>query len=125
MRACLGMTVGVAVIVGLVYLLGGPTLGRDVGYGMLGPLVAALGTWIVIERTAASDVSRLNQRLMQGFAVKAVFFAAYVTLGLRVAHAAPIPFIAGFTTCFIALHATEAWLLQRLTARHMSSTSRT
>jgi len=119
------MTVGVAVIVGLIYVVGGPTLGRDVGYGMLGPLVAALGTWIVIERTAASDVSRLNQRLIQGFAVKAVFFAVYVTLGLRVAHAAPIPFIVGFTTCFIALHATEAWLLQRLTARHMSSTSRT
>jgi len=79
------MTAGVAAIVGLIDVVGGPTLGRDVGYGMLGPLVAALGTWIVIERTAATDLSRLNQRLILGFAVKAVFFAAYVTLGLRVA----------------------------------------
>jgi len=119
------MSVGVAVIVGVVYVVGGPMLGRDVGYGMLGPLVAALGTWIVIERTAATNVSRLSHRLMQGFAVKAVFFAAYVTLGLRVAHAAPIPFIVAFTTCFIALHATEAWLLHRLTVRHIGSARRT
>jgi hypothetical protein len=119
------MAAGVGVMLGLTYLVGGVALGRDVGYGMLGPLVAAIGTWVVIERTAATNLSRLNQRLMQGFAVKAVFFAAYVTLGLRVVHATPIPFVVGFTTCFIVLHATEAWLLQRLTARHLASVSRT
>ena len=119
------MTVGVAVIVGLVALVGSPTLGRDVGYGMLGPLVAALGTWIVIEQTAVTKPLRLNQHLMQGFAVKAVFFAVYVTVGLRVLRANPMPFVLGFTTCFIVLHALEAWLLQRLTTRQMASASRT
>ena len=86
----------------------------EVLYGMLAPLLVAAVSWVVIERTYRSTPERLTNVMVQGLAVKAVFFGAYVVAMLRVIGLRPVPFVVSFTSYFIALHVTEALFLQRL-----------
>jgi hypothetical protein len=92
----------------------GPGANPEVLYGMLAPLVVAVVSWIVIERTYRSNPERLTRVMVEGLAVKAVFFGAYVAGMLRVVGLRPVPFVVSFTSYFIALHVTEAVLLRRL-----------
>ena len=86
----------------------------EVLYGMLAPLVVAVVSWIVIERTYRASPERLMRVMVEGLAVKAVFFGAYVAGMLRVFGVRPVPFVVSFTSYFIALHVTEAVFLRRL-----------
>ena len=52
----------------------GPNANPEVLYGMLAPLVGAVVSWIVIERTYRSNPERVTHAMVGGFAVKALFF---------------------------------------------------
>jgi hypothetical protein len=84
--------------------------------GMAGPLAAAAGSWIAAERAYRLDPSRLTGVMMGGFAAKMLFFGAYVAFGLRVMALRPVPFVASFTSYFIALYAIEALALRAMFA---------
>ena len=86
----------------------------EVLFGMLAPLVVAAGSWMVMERTYRSNPERLTGVMVQGLAIKAVFFGAYVVGMLRVVGLRPVPFVVSFTSYFIALHVTEAVFMRRL-----------
>jgi len=94
----------------------GPTSGTAVLFGMLGPLAIAITTWVLVERTYRASPERLTSLMVAGFAGKMVFFGAYVTVMLRLLNLPPVPFVASFTSYFIALHLTEAQHLRRLFA---------
>ena len=83
-------------------------------WGMAGPLASAVGTWIAVVRTHATAPERLTAVMVTGFALKAVFFGAYVVVMLRVLAMRPIPFVVSFTGFFIALYAMEALFMRRL-----------
>lgn len=85
-------------------------------YGMVGPLGAAAGTWVVTARTAKSNPAGLTGVMVIGMAVKALFFAAYVAVVLRGLGARPTPFVISFTAYFIGLYGIEALLLRRVFA---------
>jgi hypothetical protein len=88
----------------------------EVLYGMIGPLAVAAVSWIVTKRTYAANPERLMGVLISGMAIKAVLFGAYVIVMLRVLSLRPAPFIASFTSYFIALHMMEALFMRRLFA---------
>ena len=90
---------------------------REIGFGMLGPLVGALGTWILVDRTYATRPERLTGLMIAAFMAKMVFFGVYVTVMLRVVALRPVAFVVSFTTYFIALHVAEAVLLRRVFVR--------
>ncbi|HUL74388.1 MAG TPA: hypothetical protein VLT86_14875 [Vicinamibacterales bacterium] len=90
---------------------------RDVVAGMAGPLVAAGVSWLMIDRIARVNPAGLTPLMMVAFAVKLVFFGAYVALALRVLQVAPVPFVVSFTLAFVGLWAAEAVLLHRLAGR--------
>ncbi len=93
---------------------------REIVLGMIGPLVAAVATWVLVERTfTGSHPERLTPRMIQAFAAKMVFFAAYVVVMLKVLPVRPIEFVVSFTSYFIALHVIEALCMRRLFARGM------
>ena len=92
----------------------GPGANPEVLYGMLAPLMVAVVSWIVIERTYRANPEGLTRVMVEGLAVKAVFFGAYVAGMLRVVGLRPVPFVVSFTSYFIALHVTEAVFLRRL-----------
>jgi hypothetical protein len=70
---------------------------------------------MVVERTHARAPERVTGVLVAGFAIKMVFFGAYIALlaafGMRLR-----PFVVSFALYFIALHAIEAGYLRRLFA---------
>jgi len=88
----------------------------EVLYGMVGPLAVAAVSWVVTKRAYAAAPERLMGVLITGMAVKAVFFGAYVVVMLRILALRPGPFIASFTSYFIALHMMEALFMRRLFA---------
>ena len=83
-------------------------------FGMLGPLVSALATWIVAFRTYVVAPERLTGVMVIGFGVKVVFFAAYLVAMLRGLGLRPITFVVSFAAFFIVLHVIEALFLKRL-----------
>ena len=83
-------------------------------YGMLAPLVVEVVSWVVVERTYRVNPERLMRVMVEGLALKALFFGAYVVGMLRVVGLRPVPFVVSFTSYFIALHVTEAVFLRRL-----------
>jgi hypothetical protein len=97
-------------------LLLGKGIALEILMGMLGPLVVASGTWVVMEQTYRRDPERLTGLMFKAFAVKMLLFAAYVVVALKVFMLRPVPFVTSFTTYFIALHLTEALWLRRLFA---------
>ena len=94
-----------------------PSVMIAAGLGMAGPLLAADVTWWLITRAARRDASRVQTALLRSFAAKMIFYAVYVVVVMRVVSVDFVPFVVSFTSYFVALHATEALLLRRLTAR--------
>lgn len=89
---------------------------REVLLGMAGPLVAVCATWIVTERAYKENPGRVTSLMIKAFAGKIVFFGAYVTIMLSQPGLQPVPFVASFTSYFVALYLLEALCLQRLFA---------
>jgi hypothetical protein len=97
--------------------------GTAVLLGMLGPLSIATANWILVERTYRQSPERVTALMVAGFAGKMVFFGVYVIVMLRLLSLPPIPFVASFTSYFIALHAMEALHLRSLFAAGGASRS--
>ncbi|MFN7984479.1 MAG: hypothetical protein U0Q11_21755 [Vicinamibacterales bacterium] len=94
--------------------LGGSAVGWAVWFGMLGPLVAACVSWVLFERTYRRDAAALTGQMVTAFALKFMFFGAYVAVLLKVVRVSPVPFVVSFSSYFIALHLFEAVCLKRL-----------
>ena len=84
-------------------------------FGMLGPLASACVTWVAVQRTHRLDPARLMGVMTTGFVIKFVFFGVYVAVMLKLLSLRPVPFVAAFTSYFIALYAMQALFLKRLT----------
>ena len=92
---------------------------REVAFGMLGPLLGALGTWMLVERNYTTRPERLTGLMIAAFAAKMVFFGVYVAVMLKALSLRPVAFVVSFTSYFIALHVAEAICLRRLFQRGM------
>jgi len=91
--------------------------GRDgaaVLAGMAGPLLAAAGTWIAVDRAHRRDPAGVTRVMIQAFVIKVVYFGAYVVLALGALELAAVPFVVSFTAYFIGLYFVEALLFARL-----------
>ncbi len=94
-----------------------------VGWGLLGPLVVACGSWVLAERTYRRRPESLTALMMGAFAGKVLFFGVYLAVMLRVLSVSPVPFVASFAGYFIALHLAEALCLRRLFAPALAAHS--
>lgn len=88
--------------------------------GMAGPLVSAVATWLVLERTHSATPERLTGVMITAFGVKVLLFAAYVVVVLAVLSMRPRPFMLSFTGYYVGLHVVEALFLRRLLAAGIS-----
>ena len=91
-----------------------PEAAAPVSFGMAAPLAAGLATIRLVERTVQSDVSRLTGRLAVAFAVKLVFYAAYVAVVIGWLRVAPAPFALSFALYFAALQVAEGLYFRTL-----------
>jgi hypothetical protein len=108
------MAAGCALSALAAIVFGGPGIGREVLLGMFGPLVVTSVTWTLTERVYGRHPETLTPLMVKAFAVKMVFFGAYVTVMLLGFRLRPVPFMVSFTGYFIVLHLTEALLMRRL-----------
>jgi hypothetical protein len=99
-----------------VAAVGGAATGLEVLLGMLAPLTAVSVSWVLTERAYRRDPAGVMPLMMSAFAAKVVFFGGYVALMLKVVGLKPMPFVASFTSYFIALYLIEALLMRRLFA---------
>ena len=89
----------------------GPRGNPELLWGMLGPLAATSGTWMVAR---AARPERLTGVMMAAMPVKMLLFGVYVAAMLRGLELRPVAFMASFTGYFIALYTMEALFLNRL-----------
>ncbi|HVH29056.1 MAG TPA: hypothetical protein VM818_20020 [Vicinamibacterales bacterium] len=97
-------------------LLLGTAIAPEIMMGMLGPLLAASGTWLLVEQSRRRNSLGLTAVMFKAFAAKMLLFAAYVIVALKGLRLRPVPFVISFTTYFIVLHLTEALWLRRMFA---------
>ena len=88
--------------------------GIEILFGMLGPLVATLSTWVLAERIYRRRAEILTTVMATAFVAKIVFFGAYVAFVILLLRFRPVPFVLSFTSYFIALYLMEALYLRRL-----------
>ena len=88
--------------------------GIEILFGMLGPLVATLSTWVLAERIYRRRAEILTTVMATAFVAKIVFFGAYVAFVILLLRFRPVPFVVSFTSYFIALYLMEALYLRRL-----------
>ena len=93
---------------------GGARVNPESFFGMAGPLVAVCASWIAMRRAHGSAPERVLSVMIVWFAMKFVFFIAYVAVMLRLLELEPVPFVAAFVSYFIALYAMQALFLRRL-----------
>jgi hypothetical protein len=94
-----------------------PEYRMEVFFGMVGPLVAVVATWLLIDRAARVNPAGVTQILLSGFVLKLAFFALYVVAVVKLAGVERVPFVVSFSSYFVALYGIEALLLRRVTAR--------
>ena len=95
----------------------------EVLFGMAGPLISALGSWVAYERAHRSAPGRLMNVMVAALALKMLLFAGYFVVMLRGLNVRPVPFVVSFAAYFIALHAMEAAFLRRLLMNDLRSPS--
>ena len=89
--------------------------------GMTAPLVAGVGTILLVERTTRTDMRRLTGRMTLAFVAKMLFYPPYVVVALIGLQLDPVAFLISFTLYFITLHLTEALYFKSLFARASST----
>ena len=107
----------------LVTALLGDRVSPEAAWGIAGPLVSAIMSWMAYVRANEAAPERLTRVMITAFALKLMFFSAYVTVAMRVLDLRAPPFVLSFTSAFIALHAMEAFSLRRLVMGAMRSPS--
>jgi hypothetical protein len=84
--------------------------------GMIGPLTAAIASWILLERMHARSPEQVSGAMIKLFGAKLILFGAYAALAVLLMPAGRIVFVVSFVTHYILLHMTEAVYLRRLFA---------
>ncbi len=82
--------------------------------GAAGPLLGALGTWRIVERTHVRAPERTSGVMIKLFAAKMLLFGAYVVAVVLLLPDWTTVFVVSFTSQYILLHVMEAVFLRRL-----------
>ena len=91
-----------------------PGAALEVGLGVAGPLVVAVGSLALMDRAYKQSPERLTRLLVRAFLAKLVLFGLYMTVTVSMLSLDPAWFAGSFTVSFVALHLAEALHLQRL-----------
>jgi hypothetical protein len=83
-------------------------------FGILGPLIAVGGSWVMTERTFRRNARAVTSAMIAAFGAKLLFFGAYVAVMLEVVGLRRGPFVASFAASFVGLYGFQAVLLRRL-----------
>jgi hypothetical protein len=123
MKLSLVLVVVCVVTCGLFTIVVAPDATGAAFLGMAAPLVVGLGTILLVEQTARTDIGLLTARMTIAFVAKMVFYALYVSLVVGLLDVEPIPFTISFTFYFVALQITEALYFKSLFVKTAEQTA--
>ncbi len=109
-RYIIASCIGSWVLISLMF----PQVTVEILLGMLSPLLSALGTLILVDRTYRTAPQKLTSLMTQAFMGKMLFYGVYVSVILGFYSFQAVPFAVSFTVYFIGLHLTEALYFQAL-----------
>jgi len=89
----------------------------EIFLGMLIPLLLAIGSIVLVERTYRKDATRLTSLMTKAFLGKMLLYGVYVAVIVGFYSFQPVPFAISLTVYFIGLHLTEALYLQTMFKR--------
>jgi hypothetical protein len=124
MKLARWMAAASVVSAALAVVVAGAGYAPEILLGMFGPLAETVASWVVAEQVFRRRPERLTSVMITAFAGKLVFFGAYVAVMVKGLSLRPMPFMASFTSFFIALHFVEAMALRRLFAERMAASDR-
>ena len=82
--------------------------------GLAGPLVTTIATIFLVTRAFRKNPAGVTNLMLAAFMAKAVFFALYVVLMIKVFDLDLVPFAISFGASFIVLYAIQATVFARL-----------
>jgi hypothetical protein len=85
--------------------------------GLAGPLVATIVSSILVTRSFRRNPASVTNLMIAAFMVKAVFFALYVVVMIKVFALDLVPFAVSFGASFIVLYSVQAAMFSRLFRR--------
>lgn len=115
------MVTGSVLTAGVLAAALGSQVMPELAWGLAGPLLSAVISWQVLERTHRVAPERLTNVMLVSFGAKVLFFALYLVLMLKGLALRPMPFMLSFTGYYVALHVVEAACLKRLLSARVSS----
>lgn len=100
----------------LLGVASGPASVVAVVLGMAGPLIAAVGSWIIVERVHLRAPNQVSGTMIRLFGAKMLLFGAYAgaSVLLLPAGRGRTAFVVSFAAHYILLHMMEALYLRRL-----------
>jgi hypothetical protein len=108
------MIAGSVLTAGVLAAALGSQVMPELAWGLAGPLLSAVISWQVLERTYRAAPDRLTNVMLVSFGAKVLFFGLYLVLMLKGLGLRPMPFMLSFTGYYVALHVVEAACLKRL-----------
>ena len=91
-----------------------PNAVMEIFLGMLIPLLVAIGTIVLVERTYRKDAQRLTALMTKAFLGKMLLYGVYVAVIVGFYSFRPVPFAISLTVYFIGLHLAEALYFQTM-----------
>ena len=89
----------------------------EIFLGLVGPVLVGFITIFYMIKYSNRRAIRFNRMLVRGFAIKFIFYGAFIITIFSVYSFKPVPFMCSFTVSFIGLHMMEAVVLKKIQGR--------
>ncbi len=86
----------------------------EIFLGILAPILVGYGTLFFIKKYSNMGMIYLNGVIIKGFAIKFIFYGAFILIIFTVYSFNPIPFMCSFIASFVGLHIMEALILKKI-----------
>ena len=86
----------------------------EIFLGLLAPILVGYVTVFFMEKYSNMGMIYFNKMLIKGFALKFIFYGAFILIIFTVYSFNPIPFMCSFTASFVGLHIMEALILKKI-----------
>tara|TARA_Y100000768_G_scaffold322453_1_gene258691 strand:+ start:62 stop:412 length:351 start_codon:yes stop_codon:yes gene_type:complete len=86
----------------------------EIFFGLIAPVLVGYLTVFFMKKYSTTGINYFNKMLLKGFAVKFIFYGAFILTIFTVYSFNPIPFMCSFTVSFISLHIMEALVLKKI-----------
>jgi hypothetical protein len=90
---------------------------REIWFGMLGPTLVSVLTWVALKRQMRQGPQKMLECLIKAFMLKFVFFGVYIVALVKTNQVRPEPFVCCLAFFYLALHTTEAFELRKVQIR--------